>query len=75
MSLILEKKLSETELQALGLEFFESALNNTLIESRYDEIIEMIAAHAPISDVLYAMIMDGKPAWREKHLKRFQVRS
>jgi hypothetical protein len=75
MSLILEKVYSQTELQELGLEAFESMLNGSLTESRYDQIIEIVAANNPMPETLYAMIMDGKPAWREKHIKRFKIQT
>ncbi len=71
MSLILEKKLSDDELLELGIELSLSALDGTLTEERYDELVGILLEHETMGDAAMGIIVSGKKEWREKHLKRY----
>ncbi len=53
-----------------GVELIESILAGTLTEARYDLLIEAIAKNG-IDEAFAGAIYQGKPAWREKHYKRY----
>lgn len=71
MSLVLEKKLSDNELQELGIELSLSTLDGTLTEARYDELVGILLEHETMGDVAMGIIVSGQAAWREKHFKRY----
>jgi hypothetical protein len=71
MSLVLEKKLSDSELETLGIELSLSAFDNTLTQARYDELVRILLEHETIGDVMIGIILAGQPAWREKHFKHY----
>ena len=72
--MILEtKKLSHEQLEEIGLEFIEAILDGTMTEARYDQIIEIAAEDITVPDAFVGMIYQGKPAWREKHYKRYNI--
>ncbi len=74
MSLVLEsQKLSDAQLQDLGVEFIESILDNTMTEARYDQIIEIAAQYDTMDEAFVGMIYQGEPAWREKHYRRYKI--
>jgi hypothetical protein len=66
MSAISEKINAERA----GIELIESILDGTLTETRYDLLIEAIAENG-IDEAFAGAIYQGKPAWREKHYKRY----
>lgn len=67
MSLVLEKKLSSSELEALGIELSLSAFDGILTEARYDELVRILLEGETIGDVMMGIILTGQPSWREKH--------
>jgi hypothetical protein len=55
----------------LDLELLISAVDNTLTEARYDEIINLLA-QANLPDEIFAQaIFQGKTPWQQKHWKRY----
>jgi hypothetical protein len=70
MSLVLEKKLSDTELEQLGIELSLSALDGTLTEKRYDELVHILLEYVSYPDARMGIIVSGQPEWQEKHFKR-----
>jgi hypothetical protein len=71
MSLVLEKKRSDIELKDLGIELSLSALDGTLTEARYDELVRILLEDEEMGDVIMGVILTGQPEWREKHFKYY----
>ncbi len=65
------EQLTNTELENLGCELTFSSLDGTLTEKRYDELVSLLIDSNTYPDVAMGIIADGKPAWREKHYKRY----
>ncbi len=74
MTLVLDTKYTQAELEKIGIEFALSISAGTLTQARYDEIINIAASHQTMPEALLGLIMDGRSEWQEKHLKRFSYR-
>ncbi len=44
-----------------------------MTEAHYDQIIETAAQHNTMDESFVGMIVQGKPAWREKHYRRYKI--
>ncbi len=71
MILTVDKELTESQRKELALELSFGSFDGTLTESRYDEIVELLFQYTKDADVRMGILSDGKPAWREKHYKRY----
>jgi hypothetical protein len=70
-----QKQLTDTELEDLGRELTLSAFDGTLTEKRYDELVELLINEKTYPDVAMSIILDGLPAWRAKHIKRYNIKA
>jgi hypothetical protein len=73
--ILTKHKLTDVELEALGYELTMSSLDGTLTEQRYDELVELLMTEDIYPDAGIAIILDGKPAWRAKHVKRYNIQA
>jgi hypothetical protein len=71
MNSVIETQDTTPNYDLLDLELFIGTVEKTLTEARYDEIITLLA-EANLPDEIFAQsIFQGKPAWQDKHWKRY----
>jgi hypothetical protein len=73
MTLTIDKTLTEDQRAELALELAFGSIEGTLTESRYDEIVEILFQYNKDGDARMGIISEGQPAWRKKHLERYNA--
>jgi hypothetical protein len=72
---LIKNQLTQTEHDELDYELTMSAAYGTLTEQRYDELVEILVTDDIRPNSLLSIILEGKPEWRGKYIKRFNIQA